>query len=522
MNEILFMISNDLTHYEIIFKDVRFGVVLHSPDGKIIFHNPMANVILGLSHEEIIDAKSTDPRWKTYKEDGSFFKGEDHPSMQVIKKKTKCENTLMKLYNPNINDFKWIQIDAYPIFEEDNSQELKYVFVTFFDITEKINNICNAKKSEIRFNSLFQSMKEGVALHRIIYDIEGNAYDYEILEVNPSYLNLLGLSADQVINKTSREAYQTTFAPYLDIYNEAVKNKAFANFEVYFQPLNKFFDINVVCYEEDHFATIFADISHRKSDEEMIKNQLEELSRKNNEMEEFNYTVSHDLKSPLLTILGFTEHINADLMRKQYDKIPNSLDKISMAASRMQLLIDDLLRLSRAGRISTQAVLIDTESLLKELVEIIQVRYPRHKYSIQHYLPCIYGDRVRIREVFQNIIENAFKFSNQATHPEINIKYKDGFFFIEDNGEGVHCDFHQKAFLPFNKYNSKSEGSEIGLSIVKKIIQHYNGYIEINSEGEGKGTQVKFSLPVFQSREDFLSHNSINPSFISWDRKDFI
>lgn len=516
------MISDELSYYDLMFKDVRFGVVIHSNKGNIIFHNPIAEEILGLRHEELIGVHSTDPRWITYKEDGSIFKGEDHPSMIVLSSGEKCENTLMRVYNPHIDNYKWLQIDAYPIFDKQDNGMLKFVFVCFFDITDKIVSKANAKRSETRFNSLFYSMKEGVALHRILYDIEGNAFDYEILEVNPSYLNLLNLTIEQVINKTSREAYQTDFSPYLDIYYDVVKNRAFTNFEVYFQPLQKYFDINVICYEENHFATIFSDITHKKADEEVIKKQVEELARKNSEMEEFNYTVSHDLKSPLLTILGFTEHINLDIERMHYDKIPSSLEKISIAASRMQMLIDDLLRLSRAGRISSQSVLIDTEALIYEIIDIIKIRYPHHTYSVQQYLPSIYADRIRIREVFQNLIENAFKFSISSEEPQIFIKYKDGFFTIEDNGIGIHSEFLSKIYLPFNKYQSKSEGSGIGLSIVKKIIQHYHGTIDIYSDGEGKGTLVKFSLPIFQSREDFLSHNSINPSFISWDRKDFI
>jgi signal transduction histidine kinase len=167
----------------------------------------------------------------------------------------------------------------------------------------------------------------------------------------------------------------------------------------------------------------------------------------------------------------------------------------------MQSLLNDLLELSRIGRTMNLPETIPFEEVVKEAVERVrgQLEAKKAQIKIQNNLPTVYGDRVRLVEVIQNLIDNSAKYSSSASTPCIEIGAREdahgqNVFFVQDNGIGIDPQFHERIFGLFNKLDIKAEGTGIGLTLVKRIIEVHGGNIWVESE-LGKGATFYFTLP---------------------------
>lgn len=244
----------------------------------------------------------------------------------------------------------------------------------------------------------------------------------------------------------------------------------------------------------DAIHVVLRDITQQKHYEK-------ELLDKNVELERFTYTVSHDLKSPLITIQFFAEQISHDLKIEDFRNVHDDIRKITDAAKKMTNLLDDLLALSRIGRMKNPSRLIDPQLLLRDILAQLAGPIKRDKVEVAVHpdLPAIHGDPQRVAEVFQNIIENAVKHMGRQPAPRIEVGVRDGgneqIFFIADNGIGIDPRYHQIIFGLFNKLDAQSEGTGVGLALVSRIIEAHGGRIWVESEGAGKGSTFCFTLP---------------------------
>lgn len=224
-----------------------------------------------------------------------------------------------------------------------------------------------------------------------------------------------------------------------------------------------------------------------------------ELEEKNAEMERFTYTVSHDLRSPLVTIKGFLGMLEKDIRENNTARTQSDMQRIASAADKMDNLISELLELSRIGRIVNPPELLDMNSLIHDALETVDVRLRSKNVhvTIQPDLPNLFCDRVRMREVFENLIDNAIKYMGSQDTPVIEIGSRAGkvpVFYVKDNGIGIAPSYHDTVFGLFNKLDPRSEGSGAGLAICKRIIEMHNGRIWVESEGLGKGSTFCFSI----------------------------
>jgi light-regulated signal transduction histidine kinase (bacteriophytochrome) len=245
---------------------------------------------------------------------------------------------------------------------------------------------------------------------------------------------------------------------------------------------------------------VIQDITDNKKAEKIIKKQYEELERKNKEMESFIYTVSHDLKSPIITIKGFLNFLKTDYQNKDEHQFLEDYQNISNAADKMQELLEDLLQLSRIGRVVNPPqkikMTIILESAIANLNGVINAKRANIEYPKD--MPEINADKDRIREIWQNLIENSIKYSRPNTAPKIVISYEiqDNIpvFSLTDNGIGIEERFFVRVFDLFEKLNPNSAGSGVGLARIKKIVELYNGKIWIESSELDKGSTFKFYL----------------------------
>ncbi len=236
------------------------------------------------------------------------------------------------------------------------------------------------------------------------------------------------------------------------------------------------------------------------------KQAEQELQSKNDELERFTYTVSHDLKSPLITILSYVGMIRKDLNAGNYLRAEGDLSRIEGAAVKMKELLGGLLELSRVGRMMDEASPIDMNRLVNDCLAQLSGSLKKKQVEVvlQPDLPATLGDPQRISSVLQNLLENAIKYMGDQTAPRIEIgtreEGRETVFFVSDNGAGIDPLHHERVFGLFNKLDGKSEGAGIGLALVKRVIEVHGGRVWVESEGVGKGSRFCFTLPAPYSR----------------------
>jgi signal transduction histidine kinase len=227
----------------------------------------------------------------------------------------------------------------------------------------------------------------------------------------------------------------------------------------------------------------------------------DELEQNNSELTQFTYTVSHELKTPVVTIKGFIGSIKNDLRNKNYERAEKDILRVTNAVDKMHETLCDLLELSRTGRLMNEAMDIPLENIVQDALELTHGPIEKYKVTVhtQPNLPIIHGDRQRLTEVLQNLLDNAVKYMGDQPHPHVEIgkhseKNGNPVFFVKDNGMGIAPEYHERIFGLFNKLDSTSEGTGIGLALVKKIIEVHGGSIWVESE-PGKGSTFFFTLP---------------------------
>lgn len=229
--------------------------------------------------------------------------------------------------------------------------------------------------------------------------------------------------------------------------------------------------------------------------------QEDELQTKNEELERFTYTVSHDLKSPLITIKGFAGALLADAAAGRTDRLAGDLQRVVVAAEKMAALLNGLLELSRVGRVVNPPVAISFTRVANEVVELLSgpIRQKSASVSVQPDMPSVLGDPQRLQQVLQNLIENALKFSAPDRAPIIRIGVREMLarrvFFVADNGTGIEPRHRETIFGLFNKLDARTEGTGIGLALVRRIIEFYGGRVWVEAGPDGIGSVFYFTLP---------------------------
>lgn len=358
------------------------------------------------------------------------------------------------------------------------------------------------RKSETLYRSVLNAMGEGMCLQTA---------DGEISAVNPAAEKIEGRSCEQILGRNPDYSHSSAIyedgrpfpselhpsiatlrngEPQTDVVMGIHKpDGSLTWISVNSQPL-------IAEGESCPYAvvTTFHDITERRQAEE-------ELKKKNADMEQFIYTVSHDLRSPLVTVKTFLGFLESDMAEGDQKRVVQDLQYINGAADKMKLLLDELLELSRIDRVETPPVRVSFKVLVAEVLDTLAGAINTQEVDVR--LPdsdmMLFGDRPRLCQIWQNLIENAVKYSrdDRISRIELGVRERDGetVFFVKDNGIGIDSQYHGKIFGIFEKLDPKSPGAGLGLSMVQRIVEKCGGRVWVESEGSGQGACFLFTLP---------------------------
>ncbi|MBI5351902.1 MAG: GAF domain-containing protein [Chloroflexi bacterium] len=375
-------------------------------------------------------------------------------------------------------------------------EEQTCILCMFYDITEQQEMENALKTSDARTRAILASIPD------MIFEISKDGTFLDLLassEISPT------MPPSQFIGKNLKELFPPTIARQsIFALDRAIATQQIHAFEYGLPPGEEvqFFEARVAAISSESAMIMVREISQRKWIESEREKLIRELEDINAELERFTYTVSHDLKSPLITIKGFLGFLEQDAASGNMVRLKSDVKRIGDATDKMQLLLNELLELSRVGRLTNPSQTINFKELAREMVDLLYGRLHQREIQvhIQSNLPPVFGDRQRLNEALQNLIDNAAKFMGDQPNPRIEIG-QSGFennmpiFFVKDNGVGIDPIHQERIFGFFNKLDAKSEGTGIGLTLVKRIIEIHGGRIWVESE-MGKGAAFFFTLPT--------------------------
>jgi signal transduction histidine kinase len=232
--------------------------------------------------------------------------------------------------------------------------------------------------------------------------------------------------------------------------------------------------------------------------EQRVVRRTAEANRRAEELEQFAYVTSHDLKAPLRGIANLAGWLQEDLKGKLTEATREQLELLRDRVKRMNALIEGLLDYSRIGRTEQSVESVDVTELLVEIVDSLS---PPQEFSVDIApdMPTLQTDRLQLYQVFANLISNSIKHhGSEQGHVWVKVSDKDGFyeFTTKDDGPGIAPEYHDKVFMMFQTLEAKDYGTDtgIGLALVRRIVQEHGGSISLESE-QGKGAVFRFTWP---------------------------
>ncbi|MFT5726856.1 MAG: PAS domain S-box-containing protein [Desulforhopalus sp.] len=376
------------------------------------------------------------------------------------------------------------------------------------------------RRLEQDYQSLFREMMDGFSLNEIICDEQGKPENYRFLAVNPSFERITGLKGADIVGMTVLEVLPNMEQQWIETFGHVALTGEPAFFENYSVELDKHFAVTSYQPAANQFACIFSDITDRKKAEQERIRFTADLAAKNEELEQMVYVVSHDLRSPLVNIDGYSRELDfsiGDLQRTLTsvaiteipqeiapildEDIPEAIRFIRTSAAKMDILLSGLLRLSRSGREKVTIETLDMNDLITKVIGATEFQIKEAGVTLEvDILPTCLGDVHQINQVFSNIIGNAMKYLDPQRPGTIKIsgrvEREQSVYCIEDNGIGMDQAHLNKIFEIFHQLDPMhSKGEGLGLTIVKRVLDGLDGTVWPESK-IGIGTRFYVALPT--------------------------
>ncbi|WP_051321481.1 transporter substrate-binding domain-containing protein [Chrysiogenes arsenatis] len=346
------------------------------------------------------------------------------------------------------------------------------------------------QESESRNRTLLRAIPDCI----FVFDREGN-----FLDVHAPNERALAVAPHEFLGRNVRDVLPEHIATLTRENLAKIERKGTLPPYVYQMDIDgehRMYESRLVSNSAGHFLALVRDITAWKQAEAT-------LQKKNEEMERFVYTISHDLKSPLITVQSFLGLLQQDIAEQHQERINSDIQFIQGATNKMEQLLGALLQLSRVGRIDNPPETHTVRALIDVSLAALAGAIQQQKITITVAADMelrLHGDPLRFGQIWQNLIENAIKYMGDQPAPRIEIgcdhEKDETIFWIRDNGMGIASEDLDRVFGLFTQLDPNSEGSGLGLALVHKIVELNGGRIWVESAGLGHGSCFRFTLPL--------------------------
>lgn len=497
--------------YRLLAETMLQGVLHHDASGKLISANPAAERMLGKGCAGFQGSGPVQEELRTIRENGENFPGPEHPAAQALRTGLPVHGVVMGVFQPTSANYLWIIIDAIPVYAPGEARLLE-VYTVFEDITERKLAEEHAHLQAERLRLALDAAHLATWNWHIPSDtVAWNRQSFRMLGYEPdSFVP----TVQHWIDRVHPEDFSATYArlqqslqeggDYLTEFRVVWQNGTVRTLEALGRvdrdasglPLCLFGVMNDITERK----RMIGELQSAKSNlEHQVAQRTAELEEAVHEMEAFSYSVSHDLRAPLRHINSFSTILCEDYGAALPAGARNYLERIRGATRSMGGLIDHLLELSRVSRADLKREDIDLSSLAREVSAMLGETEPerRAEFFVEEGM-LARGDRDLLRQLLQNLIGNAWKYSSMRplSRIEFGSSCADGqqVFCVKDNGAGFDMAYSSKLFQIFQRlHGTEFEGTGIGLATVQRIIQRHGG--SIWAEGKvGEGASFYFTL----------------------------
>jgi len=371
------------------------------------------------------------------------------------------------------------------------------ILVEGYDVTDRVSAQRALLESESRYRTLFNSIDEGFCIIEAIPPSDGKPGDYRYIAANPALKVQSGVTVN-VGQDTIRGLLSTEAQSWIDVFDEILRTGESVRGERGLLTQGRVLDLYSFRLEDEtnrRIGVIFTDVTARKRAEA-------DLLRANQDLEQFAYSASHDLQEPLRSVKIYSELLVQQLGDKLEGDTRDFLTFVSSGATRMEMLVRDLLAYTKAGQLDRPETPEDANAVLKGVLANLDsaIRESGAKVMAEP-LPSLRVHATQLQQLFQNLVGNAIKYRRPDTPPVIKVSARrdreNWLFSVSDNGLGIEAQYKERIFGLFKRLHTGDEyaGTGIGLAICQRIVERYHGSIWVESE-PGKGSTFNFTLPV--------------------------
>jgi PAS domain S-box-containing protein len=476
--------SSSFSHLSVL-ESIKDAVIVRDLAGSILYANKASEILFGFSQAQL-----------TGKNIAIII-----PSTKVNEEKNLIERIM---WGDQIENYETERLDKNNniLYVSINVSALKDEKGRIIGITKVIRNITEKKREEGKFQALLESAPDAmVIVNKFGQIILVNAQTEKLFGYERSAL--LGQEVEMLIpmrfkgiHPTHREGFFSqpktrSMGANLELYGKKKEGEEFP-VEISLSPIET----------EDGLLVSAAirDITDQKRAAAALKEYASRLEISNKELEQFAYVASHDLQEPLRNITNYVGLLEAGGVENWSNESKHFLSVIIKSANRMKILIRELLNFSRVGR-DRVIENVDCAEVINDVLSDLDfnIRENHAKVTVDK-MPVIKGNKIEMKQLFQNLLSNALKFKKEIVTPQIHIYCEDKYtvmqFSVADNGIGIEEEYLNKLFLLFQRLHQENEypGTGIGLATCKKIVELNKGKIWVKSK-PGMGSTFYFTIP---------------------------